>query len=335
MGSRRAAGDFAPFKKDTQLCDDLDDCEITSAGGVIKPLRATIPGRPCAFLNDFGGVERFLYQEFVAPDLEDIAPHLWILSTQSSSNINSLHRQKIKGREIVVTEDPRLHLVWIHDRIFIKPLPKYILSHAFWKMFFSKQSFRIKENRETILQATKGYLRTYRYLICHESDFLIAKQDHLRLIPPDVEWEVFCRFIAEIEKIRDEDVSKRYLYGELRLSRLNLYAPLLLHKFYYEQVYGQYADYFARLYGPILFVFAIATTILNGMQVELAVEESLPQHWNSFWPVCRGFSMLSLVGTALIALAFALLWLWMFIDEWLYAIRHRWKGNKSHNTLDC
>ena len=28
----------------------------------------------------------------------------------------------------------RLHLVWIHDRIFIKPLPRHLLSYEFWEI---------------------------------------------------------------------------------------------------------------------------------------------------------------------------------------------------------
>ncbi|KAF2462923.1 uncharacterized protein BDR25DRAFT_308060 [Lindgomyces ingoldianus] len=61
-----------------------------------------------------------------------MAPRLWIM------NINPLHRQRVKGREIVLTEEPRLHLVWIHDRIFAKPLPRYLLSQTFWKMFLEE-----------------------------------------------------------------------------------------------------------------------------------------------------------------------------------------------------
>jgi hypothetical protein len=97
-----------------------------------------------------------------------------------------------------------------------------------------------------------GYIRTYRYLIQHESDFVIAQQDHLRLVPLDVKWTEFCRFISTFGHIKDVDVSGRYSYGELRLLRLNFYAPFLLGKFHFEQIHGQYGDYFARLYGPIL-----------------------------------------------------------------------------------
>src|SRR5271155_5226173 len=70
-------------------------------------------------------------------------------------------------------------------------------------------------------------------------------------------------------RARDADVSDRYQYGELRLSRLNLYAPFLFHRFYYEQVHGQYGEYFARLYGPILFIFAVVSTLLNAMKVAM------------------------------------------------------------------
>ncbi|KAK3077832.1 hypothetical protein LTS18_009142, partial [Coniosporium uncinatum] len=113
------------------------------------------------------------------------------MSTQSSSNINPLHHQIVKGREIVVTEQARLHLIWNHDRVFIKPLPKHLLSHAFWERFLSDKSTRLGQRRDSMRRAALAYLRTYTYLIQHESDFVIAKQDHLRLVPQDADWSAF------------------------------------------------------------------------------------------------------------------------------------------------
>ncbi|CAG8979288.1 hypothetical protein HYALB_00012671 [Hymenoscyphus albidus] len=104
------------------------------------------------------------------------------MSTYSSSNINPLHRQRVKGREIIITEEP----LWFHDRIYIKPLPKYLLSYRFWEMFLVNQSTCLGGRRDAIRKAALGYLRTYRYLIQHESDFHIAKQDHLCLVPHGV-----------------------------------------------------------------------------------------------------------------------------------------------------
>ncbi|KAF2175177.1 hypothetical protein K469DRAFT_724399 [Zopfia rhizophila CBS 207.26] len=267
-------------------------------------------------------MKQFLGKEFYAEDLEGIAPRLWVMTTPSSANINPLHRQRVKGREIIVTEEPRLHLVWIHDRIFIKPLPRYLLSHAFWEIYLS--------------ETATGFLRTYRYLIRHESDFNSAQQEHLSLIPKEVDWASFCRFTSELDYIRDSDVSGRYCYGELTLTRLNFYAPLFLRKFHFEQVQGQYGDFFGRLYGPILVAFAVVSTILNAMQVELAVEQLVAVHWASVWSVCRWFSIISLLGAAVISAWFIFLWLWIFLDEWIYTARCRWEKRRgNHGRSKC
>lgn len=310
-----------PFSKAHQLCSDLDAGEAGRSASEPRAPATALPGQPCIMLSDSVRTKQFLIKEFWADDLEALAPRLWVMSTQSSANVNPLHRQRVKGREIIITEDPRLHLVWIHDRIFIKPLPRYLLSHGFWEQFLLSKFSPLADRRDGIRKAAMGYLRTYRHLIQHESDFVIAQQDHLPLVPKDVSWTQFSRFISEVISTQDADVSGRYCYGELRLSRLNLYAPLFLRKFYYEQVHGQYSDYFATLYGPILFLFAVLSTTLNAMQVEIAVEQVSAAHWAALWPISRWFSTITLVGTALISLCFILLWLWMIVDEWLYAIR--------------
>lgn len=127
--------------------------------------------------------------------------------------------------------------MWINDRIFIKPLPPYLLSYQFWNTYLLSSTSPL-ESRHDIRKAALGYLRTYHHLIQHESDLKIAQQEGLRLERPDASWTDFCRFASQLGRIYDADVSSRYHYGELRLSRLNLYAPLLFHQFYYEQVHG-------------------------------------------------------------------------------------------------
>ncbi|KAF2801233.1 hypothetical protein K505DRAFT_291442 [Melanomma pulvis-pyrius CBS 109.77] len=264
-----------------------------------------------------------------------MAPRLWIMTTFSGANINPLHRQRVKGREIVVTEESRLHLVWIHNRIFVKPLPQYLLSQAFWKTFLEEGSDRAGYRQSPLCKAATGFLRTYRYLIQHESDFHIAQQDHLRLVPKDTDWPSFCRFIAELGHIDDAAVSKRYCYGELRLTRLNFYAPLLLRKFHFEQVHGQYGDFFGRLYGPILFAFAVVSTILNAMQVALAADQLEASHWEAVWHVSRYFSIFSLVGAAVISSWFISLWLWIFLDEWIYTVRRKLEKKREAQGTSC
>ncbi|KAF1828122.1 hypothetical protein BDW02DRAFT_575134 [Decorospora gaudefroyi] len=305
-----------PFLKANQLVRDLEPQPGASQS-------TSLPGQPSISLNDLSLTKKFLEYDLWSDDLERIAPRLWIMTTTSSANVNPLHRQRVKGREIVVTEDARLHLVWIHDRIFIKPIPRYLLSHVFWETYLDRQPGSLNDERSNLRKAAAGFLRTYRYLVQHESDFHVAQQDNLRLIPKDVDWATFCRFTSDLHHIDDSAVSGRYCFGELRLTRLNLYAPLLLRKFHFEQVHGQYGDYFARFYGPVLFVFAVVSTILNSMQVALAADQPLAVHWVPVWHVSRWFSVVSLVATAVIAVCFVVLWLWMFLDEWVYTVRRR------------
>lgn len=289
----------------------------------------TLPEYPSTTLEDITTIAHLVDADFWCQDLETIAPHLWVMSTQSGANINPLHRQKVKGREIVITEEPRLHLVWIHDRIFIKPLPRYILSHTFWETFFNDKSNPLGDRKHEIQCAALGFLRTYFYLIQRESDLIIAQQDSLHLVPKDIQWSGFCRFMSQIRNVEDAKVSYRYQYGELRLSRLNFYAPLFLGKFHFEQVHGQCSDYFARFYGPVLFIFAVISTVLNCMQIILTAEQVSSVHWVSFWSICRWFSTVSLIMIAAISSLFTGLWLWRFLDEWVYALRALHKRRKD------
>lgn len=315
-----------PFSRSNQLCNELDVIENGLRDSPARKSSLCLPGQPCIDVNDTIRVSVLLEKEFWAQDLETMARHLWLMTTPSSANINSLHRQKVKGREIIVTEDPRLHLIWIHDRIFIKPLPIYLLSHAFWGIFLPHRSSIQEDRPDFVKKAALGYLRTYTHLIRHQSDFIIAQQENLRLIPPDVDWTQFCHFISEVSKIQDADVSGRYHYGELRLTRLNFYAKFLLHKFQYEQVHGQYGDYFSRLYGPLLFVFAIASTILNSMQVEMAADQARNRPSVSMGSLCVWVSRIIMVGTTFAGLCFLALWLWIFLDEWIYTVsRKPWR----------
>lgn len=57
--------------------------------------------------------------------------------------------------------------------------------------------------------------------IQHKSDFLVAMDDELRLQPAGTTWQELCTFAADVSAgIGDQDVSERYQYGEIRLTRL-------------------------------------------------------------------------------------------------------------------
>ncbi|EXL39849.1 hypothetical protein FOCG_17559 [Fusarium oxysporum f. sp. radicis-lycopersici 26381] len=177
-----------------------------------------------------------LAREICSDDLGWVANKLWQISKQDNGNISPVHRQSVKRRTILVTEDPKLHLVWIYDRIFIKPLPQYIGSYAFWQDYLCAEEVGGGGREQHIRRAALGYLRTYYYLVKHESDLRIAQDPNLCLVPPNITWKQFCDFTSSLGDIADGDASLRYTYGEIRLTRLSFYAPLLLGKSHFQRV---------------------------------------------------------------------------------------------------
>jgi hypothetical protein len=245
-----------PFSSDQELYKNL---YITSSGTLQRRKSGTkssstssfqvlsLPGHPNISLAE-PDISSFLQRELVTSRLDAIGPRLWLIAKQDSSHVSSLTHQHVRGRRIVITENPELHLVWIYNQIFLKPLPKYLLSHAFWEYYFSSKTSPIRNDAEKvkIMKAARGFLRTYAYLIQHKSDFLIAGDEKRRLLPKNVRYTNFIRFITTCQQyITDEDVSPRYAFGELRLSRLNFWSKIFLRQFSFQETHGQYGARFA------------------------------------------------------------------------------------------
>lgn len=320
-----------PFALDRQLCTklSLEPKELilkrTSNQTHSKPRakKTTLPGQPRISLND-PNIGSCLQQELETPDLNRLSPYLWLVAKQDSAHVSSLSHQIVRGRQIVITENPELHLVWIYDRVYIKPIPKYLLSHAFWDFYLMSQDSPIPEPlRQDITKAAQGFLRSYAYLIQHKSDFLLAQDANHRLVPEKVSHSDFIRFITEFEHIPDLAVSPRYAFGELRLTRLNFWAKVFLRRFTFQKVHGQYSAYFARFYGPILFVFGVFSVALNSMQVALAVQPliQLSDSWIVFAQLARAFAICTLLCVALVVLFLVSVMLVLCIRETLYATR--------------
>jgi hypothetical protein len=316
----------APFLQSQQLNDELDDIDPSALNG-----HEYLPGHPRVNLADVGALATFLENELCSPDLENMAPNLWMMSLRSSTNISPLHRQRVKGREILISEDPKLHLVWLPSRVHIKPLPTYLLSYAFWDIYLSPQTSPLRpQSRDRVLKAALGYLRTYYYLIKYESDFVLA-QDAC-LVPKSVTWPEFCAFTSGLNSIPDTSVSSRYAFGELRLNRLNFYAKFVLRKYRLQYVHTSYGTYFARFYAPFLFIFGVITVMLNALQVGLQAEPLAAVKWPRFWDTARGFAIMALMFALILASLLLFLGLYRFVDEWQYAIRKE-VSRKRHGNL--
>lgn len=280
-----------PFEKTDELCKTLAD---------------TVPGQPLIRLTETGECYEFLTRELSTKRLVPLYSILFLLSNRN--NISPLHHQAVKGRQIIITERPDLHLVWYSGRIFIKPIPVCLLNYDFYRAHVLVPFSDCDLHKEA-----RGFLRTYARLIIHESDFNIAKT--INLIPDNVDWSHWCRFIRHIQELKDSDVSPRYHYGELRLTRLNFYSKLLLNGWSYFEVYYQYTDYFARFLAPYLFMFGATTLVLAAMQTAITADSDSPWKSHAAW-----FSLLSVTLTCFGVLFFPMLYILFQLRELLLFI---------------
>ena len=88
-----------PFSFSYQLNNELDKSEgITSH---------SLPGYPRILLENRSKLRDFLGRHLISMDLEIMAFKLWWMSKQDSANVSPLHRQLVKKRKIIITEDPK------------------------------------------------------------------------------------------------------------------------------------------------------------------------------------------------------------------------------------
>jgi len=306
-----------------------------------KDAALTLPGQARIFLQPDLKLLEYLRKEHQVPYLDRAAPWLGLVScvnpesllkisadpfiakitTPSYEHIFPLHHQSARGRRIIVVENPYLHLVWYYDRIFIKPIPQYLLSAAFWQY--------LKQTDQELWKAAAGFMRTYSYLIKYETDFEKAQSTDMRLIPQldgekePITFERFVKFIAPFENDCGSLVCGRYDYGELRLSRLNIWAFLLFRKVSFHYVNTQSSFLLAKLFAWVLTAFLVLNVILTSMQVDLAVQSAptVSDNWNTFGQVSRLFSIIVIISVALLIVCFLATILFGYVCQVLYAWR--------------
>jgi hypothetical protein len=183
------------------------------------------------------------------------------------------------------------------------------MSDSFSKETQSPASSTSTHSLSTECKASLGLLRSYTFLITHESDFNVARR--VGLIPTTVSYTQFQHFIQPFKHIPDSAVSPRYHYGHIRLTRLNLAVRLLrpraLGKTFpwsYDKMHWHAGQFVGRFAAPLLFFFASLTLVLSSMQVGLAakpMEDSA--HWEVLAVVSLWFSVAILFGIVAVAVA--------------------------------
>lgn len=275
-------------------------------------------------------ITQFLLKDLSVKRLNRIGEDLWLAGRPMPPR--PLNYQLATSRRILVDERIHMHLVWEHSRcMHLKPLPRYLLKPSFWGLHLtckgacscvSKQGDDQGYGQEQKTCQEKelykyglGFLFSYMALVQYESDFVIA-MNH-RLLPEDITWEGWFRLSEELLKngINQKKVNKRYLFGELRLSRLNkIYAFRKGHLLRgYEFTYQTYAELFQDYFTPLTAMTIYIALVLTAMQVGLATD-----HLSSsppFQSASYGFTVFSIMGPLIVVLLVAVVGCFQFVDN--------------------
>ncbi|KAK3389797.1 hypothetical protein B0H63DRAFT_104188 [Podospora didyma] len=258
----------------------------------------------------------FLSDELLTPKLDRLHAYLWVAGLPVPAR--PLQRQRMMKRAIFLTERADEHLVWHQDRLFLKPLPNFLLCHDFWEQNLCQDP--------ALHKSACGMLLSYAWLVEHESDFRLAKE--LGLLPGDVQWHAWVGFmkgfLASLNKSTGTDmdmmdhVDRRYQYGELRLSRLNMLTRYFLPSLWSRRnfVFGftststWYTAFFERNFGWLLGVFIYLNVILTALQVGLATR--VLQESEQFQNISYAVILISILGLALGVVLILLVWVTLF-----------------------
>jgi len=302
---------------------------------VVEAAETFIPSEPTIPALDHEAVSAFLHREFACPSIQSLYPHMHWVASRDGGHIDALHHNLVKGRQIVVTEDPELHVVWYRKTIWIKPLPRCLFDQGFWESHLAES--KSTTDRSSSRRDVIGFMRTYASLIQHESDFLLAQE--YRLLPKEDISYLSLRELLEPYRLKpDEAVSLRYHYGQIRLSRLNwatrLFQPSVRHekgflgRLYYHQLYWDTSDFIQAYITPFVFVFATLSVILSAMQVVLAAETVDANIWRAFARASWGFSVFVLVTIV------GCMGLLVVIVVWIFAAQIIFGSRKQRNLRE-
>ncbi|KAH7129343.1 hypothetical protein B0J13DRAFT_627192 [Dactylonectria estremocensis] len=260
----------------------------------------------------------------------------WLFLVGRPDPPRPLHRQLAMGRDVVVDERLDMHLVWTGGRVFLKPIPRFLLCSGFWTRCLTchpssaslachccaqpnTQQPGNQESckRKVVRKRALGFLFSYIALLRYESDFHIAQDHHL--LPKDVTWPAWSRLVREVLAVGNiyQHVDPRFIYGELRLSRLNKLYRLMWPFFMsgYIRVWQRYDDYWHQSFALLTSVTVYIAIVLTAMQVGLATFQLGDNR--AFHAAAYGFTVFAILGPLIFAAMALILFFVMLMDNWV------------------
>jgi hypothetical protein len=219
-----------------------------------------------------------------------------------------LHFHIAMGREIVVVYRMDLHLLWTNEgRLFVKPIPRFLLDPAFHRTNLQCPKVcpcdtLVDTCRANQRKVALGFLYTYACLISSESDFYVANEK--RLLPrkeddKPIEWKDWKTLARELLRMHERNpnmIHPRFLRAELRLSRVNTihrftrlprFDPYLRSRHNYGSLFG---DNLAWMAAATFFVVLVLTAMQVGLGTERLKDNA------AFQQASYGFTVFAILG---------------------------------------
>ncbi|KAJ5674213.1 hypothetical protein N7462_009652 [Penicillium macrosclerotiorum] len=272
-------------------------------------------------------LEAYLKQDLDHARLNRIHGLLWMAGRPL--NARPLQRQKMMGFDILLTEQADLHLLKFSNKMFVKPLPEYMLHIMFWNTYLCKS--------EELYESACGILLSYIWLICSPLDLKLAH--NLDLLPHEITWIWWKSFVADFLSNIDantlDQVNKRYHFGELRLGRINsIYRIRFFFTHFirgYLYGYNRYAVFFQRNFAWMLIILVYFSLVLTAMQVGATVPPLSTNHM--FQRASYGFAVFSMATVAAVVCFVGFLFVTIFFTNMVLAISHEKKKRRDRKFL--
>jgi hypothetical protein len=254
--------------------------------------------------------QQFLHDDLSVERVEDVQSHLWLVGRPYPAR--ALNIQKVLGREIISTTDASLHLVWTSKKIHVKALPRYMTSSSFYDANLAPPR---------PYGPALGLLFTYMTLVPTELDFAIASELHL--FHKDYEWESWRKLTRRIlehypKNAIYEHLPKRYVHGELRLSRLDKVYRYrygsLLHGFSPLLGSTRYVDFFSENLKFVTAATVYVALVLTAMQVGLAAQPLSSNE--SFRRASYGFTIVAILSPIISVGVVVSVFFFMLLANW-------------------
>ena len=150
--------------------------------------------------------KQYLDHELDVKRLNGIHDHLWLAGLPRPAR--PLSQQLMLGRAVVFTGAADLHLAWDNARIFIKPLPEFLLCHTIWEKHLSKD--------KELYEAAAGLLLSYLWLEPTKLDLKIAQERNL--LPNTIAWQQWVGIsrttLQNLDFFNFRNINVRYRYGD-------------------------------------------------------------------------------------------------------------------------